>query len=618
MMGPSQKVPLPHVATDDLEYDGKTHKVLESEVFLEIANETDSMTVRRQIKGSQHKHVINVWKGAVLSQPNLSYGATNYIVRESGGASREMGFHRFLAEFIGWQLPQVPTYDENEVLLYMETIFPLMFVEQKHGWSNLRNRFPTYLKIKDISRRVFEFLTALDAQKIATQKIILKQQATSIENSWRAKVEECSLTVQAINATIGNMPLKPTAIWPPSIQPVVLIAENDDWLALSQVLSSLEERLEILALQEIPSVSQVSEVAQQELQEKQENLSSAEANLRIKFDEIENQEAQIALLDSRIQSIQEELVKHKDLRRLSTLGAAQDLHSTSGTCPTCTQSISSSLITPQEISEPMTITQNVEFIREQLNIFEAMQQSERKNLDLRKRQLDGVKSRISDLRSEIRSLKTTLTSPNNTPSYSYFEERVRLAEKVRLMRITRDQIDVLLGGFSVLAEQWQENQANLSSLPKGIFSSSDEAKLKTLERSFRQQLQEYGFTSISPLEIDISTNSYFPEYEGFDLQFDLSASDYIRVFWAYLLGLLEVSRNHETNHLGLLVLDEPRQQSARETNIQAFLQRASQAQEYGQQVIIATSESREVLEQYLGTIPHTYRRFDGRIIAPIR
>jgi hypothetical protein len=230
---------------------------------------------------------------------------------------------------------------------------------------------------------------------------------------------------------------------------------------------------------------------------------------------------------------------------------------------------------------------------------------------------NGVKSQISDLRSEIRSLKTTLTSPNNTPSYSYFEERVRLAEKIRLMKIIRDQFDVSLGSFSVLAEQWQENQSNLSQLPRGIFSDNDEAKLKMLERSFREQLQEYGFTSISPLEIDISNNSYFPEYEGFDLQFDLSASDYIRVFWAYLLGLLEVSRNHETNHLGLLVLDEPRQQSARETSIQAFLQRASQAQEYGQQVIIATSESREVLEQYLGTIPHTYKRFDGRIIAPI-
>jgi hypothetical protein len=393
MMGPSQQVPLPHVATDDLEYNGRTYKVLESEVFLEIANATDIMTVRRQIKGSQSKHVINVWKGSILSQPNVSYGSTDYIVRQSG-ATRELGFHRLLAEFVGWSLPHVPTYDENEILLYMEAILPLMFVEQKHGWSNLRNRFPTYFKIKDVGRRVFEFLIALDAQKIATQKIILKQQAASIESSWGAKVEECNRIVQSINATIGNLPSKPTAIWPPSIQPIVLIPESNDWIALSQILYALEERLEILALQEIPTVSQVSEASQQELQEKQESLLNAEADLRIKFGEIENQEAQVALLDSRIQSIQKELIRHKDLKKLSSLGAARDLHSASGTCPTCTQSISNSLIIPQGVSEPMTINQNVEFAREQLKMFEAMQQSERVNLDLRKRQLIAAPSLV--------------------------------------------------------------------------------------------------------------------------------------------------------------------------------------------------------------------------------
>ncbi|MHC5861871.1 MAG: hypothetical protein ACYTXK_33720, partial [Nostoc sp.] len=109
----------------------------------------------------------------------------------------------------------------------------------------------------------------------------------------------------------------------------------------------------------------------------------------------------------------------------------------------------------------------------------------------------------------------------------------------------------------------------------------------------------------------------FPEYEGFELQFNLSASDYIRIFWAYFLGLLEVSRQHKTNHLGLLILDEPRQQSARETSIEAFVNRASLSQKYGQQVIIATSESSTVLNQYLENIPHTYKRFDGKIIAPL-
>jgi len=56
MMGPSQKIPLPPVATDSLEYEGRTYEVLESEVLLEISNGTDILTIRRQIKGGQNKH----------------------------------------------------------------------------------------------------------------------------------------------------------------------------------------------------------------------------------------------------------------------------------------------------------------------------------------------------------------------------------------------------------------------------------------------------------------------------------------------------------------------------------------------------------------------------------
>lgn len=41
-----------------------------------------------------------------------------------------------------------------------------------------------------------------------------------------------------------------------------------------------------------------------------------------------------------------------------------------------------------------------------------------------------------------------------------------------------------------------------------------------------------------------------------------SASDAIRVVWAYLLGMLEVARVKDTNHPEFLVFDEPKQQMA--------------------------------------------------------
>ncbi|MCY7331782.1 MAG: hypothetical protein LH649_03795 [Pseudanabaena sp. CAN_BIN31] len=617
MLGPQRNIPLPPVVTDRLEYEGKSYKVIESEVLLEISNASKTITVRRQIKGNQDINLITVWEDAILSHPNTSCVPRDYFVRLSGAASRERGFHYFLARFVGWELPKVANYEDVETPLYMETLFPFLFVEQKRGWSNLRNRFPSHLKIKDLSRRAFEFLFAMDVQGIATQKILLNQQSTILKSRWSNQVVECNRLAASINATISNLPSQPIPIWPPTIQPMVLVSRNNDWISIGQEIFDSEEHLIFLEAQEIPIISEVSELVNEQLQLREEERINIEMQLRLKFEEIENCRVNFGAIQSRISSLKEELSKHKDLQTLSKLGSVREIQVNSGTCPTCHQHISDSLISSQEISNPMTIDQNVEFINEQLKIFKAMGQSEVQTLEHRTRQLNVIKSRAVEIREEIRSLKTTLTSSNNSPSYFAIEERIRLKDKIRHIKSVREQIDILLGSFEPLSDEWNEVQTKLHNLPKGILPEEDISKIRELEHIFQQQLQAYGFNSLSINNIKISEYSYFPEHDGFELSFGVSASDYIRVIWAYLLGLIEVSRNHETNHLGLLILDEPRQQSAREASIEAFLRRASNSLKYNQQVIVATSESREVLDAHLRSIPHTLHRFDGRIIAPI-
>lgn len=584
---------------------------------MEISNGSETLTVRRQIKGNQNNRIINVWNGPMLTQTVASYSSNDYFVRIPGGASREAGFHRLLANFVGWNLPMVPNYSDGETLLYMETLFPFMFVEQKHGWASLRNRAPTHFKIKEVNRRAFEYILDLDAQEIAKQRITLNQQKGLIKSRWTSKVGDCNLVAQPINGIVDNIPSQPEASWPPSIQPRTLVSHDDDWVSISQYVADLEAHFHLLEDQEIPTVEEISEEAKTELQAKQDELLIVESNIKLKFEEIEIQRSQVSEIRSRISSLDEERLKNRDLKTLSDLGSVQDLQTNAGVCPTCQQSISDSLIAPEQINPLMTIEQNVEFIQEQLRIFQSMLRNEERNLEVKNRELNSIKSHAVEIREDIRALKTTLTSQSSAPSYSAIEERVRLTEKIRYTKLVRDQIDVLLGSFSELSDQWRDVQAGLSNLPDGALSAKDKSKRRDLQNSFREQLREYGFSSITPSEIEISSESYFPEYEGFDLQFDLSASDYIRVFWAYLLGLMEVSRNHQTNHLGLLILDEPRQQSARETSIESFLRRASQSQQYNQQVIVATSESVSVLDQYLGDIPHTYKRFDGLIISPM-
>ena len=64
-------------------------------------------------------------------------------------------------------------------------------------------------------------------------------------------------------------------------------------------------------------------------------------------------------------------------------------------------------------------------------------------------------------------------------------------------------------------------------------------------------------------------------------------------------------------------MDEPRQHSANEASIKALFNRASHSSQHGQQVIIATSESDEILNRCLKNIPHKLKQFHGKIIAPL-
>jgi hypothetical protein len=81
---------------------------------------------------------------------------------------------------------------------------------------------------------------------------------------------------------------------------------------------------------------------------------------------------------------------------------------------------------------------------------------------------------------------------------------------------------------------------------------------------------------------------------------------------------MEVARTADTNHLGLLVLDEPRQQQADKVSFAEFARRAAGAKAVGQQVIFLTSEDHETLSSMLAGVDHQYIDFVGeKMIQPL-
>ena len=142
----------------------------------------------------------------------------------------------------------------------------------------------------------------------------------------------------------------------------------------------------------------------------------------------------------------------------------------------------------------------------------------------------------------------------------------------------------------------------------------DLEKLSQLTAIIQEQAKSYGFSTFPAEEIEISPENYRPQKEGFEIGFELSASDAIRLKWAYQLALMELARVRNTNHLGFVVFDEPRQQEAAKLSFRRLLERASKAKVADQQVIFATSEDREQLTSFLAELDCKLISFDGAII----
>ena len=133
----------------------------------------------------------------------------------------------------------------------------------------------------------------------------------------------------------------------------------------------------------------------------------------------------------------------------------------------------------------------------------------------------------------------------------------------------------------------------------------------------REQLQQYDFKSLGFQDITISGETYRTLHDGFDLPTNISASDFILVIWSYLNSLQEISLEYDTNHPGLLIFDEPRQQSAKDISFEQLLKRAAKGTDAGHHIIFATSEKEETLKMMLEGTPHNYRSFNGYIVKII-
>ncbi len=620
MLSPRRDIPLTYVMTSHLEdpRTGTRYDVLESSVSVELQNAAGEMiTVRRGVKSAADRRLVSVFHGPLLTEPTGHYTHRDYFVLDPGAVQREAGFHRFLTEFIGWQLPRVRRFDGRETILYLETIFPLLYVEQKAGWSSIPAAFPTYFQIRDVGRRAVEFLMGLETHEVELRRQELDQNIATSKVAWSTKRDEIQSIARLVNARVEGISDAPTISGADLEKSFLTVAHGDDWLALDVYVSLVRARIEELNNEEVPTVEEIAGDTAAELERLTAALAEKNADRSALFRARQAELGRRFLITRRIGALEEDLQKNLDAQKLRSFGSKIADVFTADHCPTCAQPIHDTLLAQQVTAEIMTVEDNIEYIKSQREIFLRMQEQAEVAIADIERQLASASAEVNEMSARLRALRADMVAASHTPSIARLEERLRWEARLQALEDVQQRFEEQKLALLSIAARHAELLAERSALPDDRLTKKDRAKLESFTTLIREQVGTYGFSTFPPSEIDISPDNYRPQKEGFEIGFELSASDAIRLKWAYQLALMEMTRSVSTNHPGFIVFDEPRQQETAKLSFRRLLRRAATSKSAGQQVIFATSEDREQLTAFLKDVDCQLLLFDGPIVQRI-
>ncbi len=623
-ISPKLDVPLPYAMRERIRRDTQSpyEAVLESHVVLELANENgEYLTVRRDITGAANQKLVQTWD-CRLNKVDLGLGnQRDFFLYDAGAASREDGFHHRLAKFIGWDLPQVPRFDGDEGLLYIETLFPMFFVEQKRGWSAVQGPLPTYLGIQDLPRRVMEFILDLDAGKVRRRRSELRKEQLILQTRYRELRREV-VEGKGTLVRIEGLPNEPTAGFGQDGTVQLSVYYSDEWRSLASVTEEIRSRISAFDESEYAVVDNATNELKAELVEAEERYEDLSSQIQVLRQDFQLADSERQGFSDRIEALETDLLRNQDALKLQKLGSTLGSAATDHTCPTCQQAVKTELL-PVVSREAMGLEENIIFIKSQLDLYRAMLGSASDSLDLIKVRYQSLREEIQEQRSKIRSLKRDLLRPTTSPARSELEEIVRLEARLERWQTQQEKVDGVVDGLRAIAREWARARAELKDLGPGDLTASDQSKINAFQNTIQSLLARFRFQSFRASDITLSPDDFRPQVvtedeDGErvvkDIGFEASASDGIRLKWAYILALTQLSKSFETNHVGFSVFDEPGQQQMRELDLAAFFEASAQSAGTQRQILVTTSEVLERVNAALQGVEATIHSFEGFIL----
>ncbi len=546
-------------------------QIIESHILLEIEG-TKRVTIKRYVRSpSKNASLVEVFDGEFLTKPG-EYNSVPMYIHDKGAADSEntFGFHAFLEKLMGWDLPLVQYRDGASRKLYLQNIFPSFVIEQKAGWTDFLATIP-YYSLLDKETRALEFLLNLDSWKIQQTKSQIKQEKSEIINNWKNLFLELKSIATQISSEIKGINDTPSII--NTENSVYLVYPSDEkTIVLSEYISNLEKELDAITKIELPSVGDQAVESEERIGYLNEKLSSLSINLSDLINRKNLSKNKYQSFQDRLVELENDRLQNEYHLKVKKKGADSGFAIAHDNCPYCSQNLNDSLL-PKDIEiVPMQIEENLEYLKAQINLLKIYIQNHESDIENFERQIDLQNNKIAETRSQIRVLKTQLTSDNRLPSLEMIERKIKLTNRLELYRRRYNEVASFQERFKSLSDEWVKVLAIEKELPSAM-SKRDHTKVNILEASFKNLLREFHYRS-KPIEsISISRETLMPVVDRYSLKFDSSASDFTRAIWSYLLALKDTSEKFNGNHPNLFILDEPGQQEAGDNDLQVLLKK---------------------------------------------
>jgi hypothetical protein len=615
MLGASHVPPLgPAMMTVADLPDGGRAGVIESSVTLTCRNGSGTLLRcrRNAVGGDVSTRLIQTWL-ADSEDDLLTANRIDTYVRMSGSAVQELGFHHVLTEFLGWALPQVPAYRGGESTLYLETLFPLFYVEQKNGWGGVTPRMPTYLGIRDVLQRSVEFVLGLSTLERLRTLAALREELAALRVEWTTVGERVAASARAENLRASTTK---AVTGRAQRQPIIVEADvQGSWIPLSTAVAQWSERLTTLEGSRVVTAGERTDQSRSELAEAERAVSRIGAQVRTYTEQAAFVRADIDALSARLASVEADRRRLQDLRRIRELGSDLDISVLSDDlCPTCSQTLDHRHVATGEVAslEDTLLLGDAE----RTTLLDMRTVAERRLDDL-SRGLDALSLQLDFARGQVRLLRDELVRESAAPSLVEVREQLWLRDRIDGANRVAAHTEAANEELDTIADLHDALRVRIKGLEDQPMSEQDRQLLSRFNQKFREQLTRYGLASLPVGQINIDPNTLMPTDDGVELRFDItvgmSASDSIRTKWAYYVALLEAAtQSGMGHHAGLLVFDEPRQQETALSSLTALLEELGAAAQQGNQVLYATSGDQAELAAALADIPHSRLPAPGR------